>query len=353
MKNTEINSKTTEELIAENAALRSEKERLEREKEEMERRIAFLEKTVFGSKSEKKILKQENSAQMSLFDEAENECRMEEVKAEPETVTVPEHKRKKKRTRDEIMKELPEEEVVHEVDDTTCDICGGEMKAVGKEFVHDELVYVPAKIFRRRHFAQTVKCPCCGKNEEDDASSDDIIKEHFRKGHAPKLMIPGSFCSPELLAHIIYSKYSLAQPLYRQEQDFKQKGVILSRTTMANWIIRMSIKKAEPIYTHMKEDLLKYDVIHGDETRVQVLHEEDRRAKTKSQMWAFTNPETAEKSIVLYKYSPTRHGSNAKEFLEDHSGYIVCDGFDGYNKLTKATRCGCWAHARRKYIEAL
>ena len=353
MENTEIISKTKEELIAENAALRSEKERLEREKEEMERRIAFLEKTVFGSKSEKKILRQENSAQMSLFDEAENECRMEEVKAEPETVTVPEHKRKKKRTRDEIMKELPVEEVVHTVEDTTCDICGGEMKAVGKEFVHDELVYIPAKLFRRRHFVQTVKCPCCGKNEEDDASSDDIIKEHFRKGHAPKLMIPGSFCSPELLAHIIYSKYSLAQPLYRQEQDFKQKGVILSRTTMANWIIRMSIKKAEPIYARMKEDLLKYDVIHGDETRVQVLHEEDRRAKTKSQMWAFTNPETAENPIVLYKYSPTRHGSNAKDFLEDHSGYIVCDGFDGYNKLTKATRCGCWAHARRKYIEAL
>ena len=91
MENTEIISKTKEELIAENAALRSEKERLEREKEEMERRIAFLEKTVFGSKSEKKILRQENSAQMSLFDEAENECRMEEVKAEPETVTVPEH----------------------------------------------------------------------------------------------------------------------------------------------------------------------------------------------------------------------------------------------------------------------
>ena len=121
MGNTEIISKTKEKLIAENAELRSkkemleqEKERLEREKEEMERQIAFLKKTVFGSKSEKKILRQENSAQMSLFDEAENECRMEKVKAEPETVTVPEHKRKKKRTRDQIMKELLEE-VVHEV----------------------------------------------------------------------------------------------------------------------------------------------------------------------------------------------------------------------------------------------
>ena len=182
MKNTEAISKTKEELIAEIDTLRSEKEKWEREKEEMERQIAFLKKTVFGSKSEKKILKQENSAQMSLFDEAENECRMEEVKAEPETVTVPEHKRKKKRTRDEIMKELPEEEVVHEVDDTACDICGSEMKPVGKEFVHDELVYIPAKLFRRRHFVQTVKCPCCGKNEEDDASSDDISFGAFPQG---------------------------------------------------------------------------------------------------------------------------------------------------------------------------
>ena len=82
MKNTEAISKTKEELIAEIDTLHSEKEKWEREKEEMERQIAFLKKTVFGSKSEKKILKQENSAQMSLFDEAENECRMEEVKAE-------------------------------------------------------------------------------------------------------------------------------------------------------------------------------------------------------------------------------------------------------------------------------
>ena len=83
MENTEIISKTKEELIAENAALRSEKERLEREKEEMERRIAFLEKTVFGSKSEKKILRQENSAQMSLFDEAETSAAWKRSRLSP------------------------------------------------------------------------------------------------------------------------------------------------------------------------------------------------------------------------------------------------------------------------------
>lgn len=346
MKNTSVTDKTIEELVAENAALRSEKERLEHQ-------IEILQKTIFGSRSEKKVLKAEpaNDEQMSLFDEAETECKKEEIKEE--TITVPAHNRKKKRSRDTIMKDLAVEEVVHKVEDTVCDKCGSEMKPIGVEFLHDELVYVPAKMYRRRHSVETVKCPCCGKKGTEDEQSNKIIKEHFRKGHAPKLMIPGSFCSPELLAHIIYSKYSNAVPLYRQEMEFKQKGVILSRTTMANWIIRMSKEKAEEIYALMKEDLLKSEVVHADETRVQVLHEKNRKAKTKSFMWVFTNPSSEENEITLYRYSPTRHGSNANEFLGDYSGYIVCDGYDGYNRVTKAIRCGCWVHARRKFIDSL
>lgn len=57
--------------------------------------------------------------------------------------------------------------------------------------------------------------------------------------------------------------------------------------------------------------------------------------------------------IALFDYSPTRNGDNAAKFLGDYSGYLVCDGYDGYNKLQKITRCGCWAHARRKFVEAL
>jgi transposase len=350
MTTTKMTEKTIEELLTEIAELRSEKERLEHQ-------IEILQKTIFGSRSEKKVLKteSENDAQMSLFDEAETECKKEEIKEEvtEETITVPEHTRKKKRGRDMIMKDLPVEEVVHKVEDRVCNKCGTEMKPIGVEFLHDELVYVPAKMYRRRHSVETVKCPCCGKKENEDEQNEKNNKEQFRKGNAPKMMIPGSFCSPELLAHIIYSKYSNAVPLYRQEMEFKQKGVILSRTTMANWIIRMSAEKAEKIYALMKEDLLKSEVIHADETRVQVLHEKDRKAKTKSFMWVFTNPSTDQNEITLYKYSPTRHGANANEFLGEYSGYIVCDGYDGYNRVTKAIRCGCWVHARRKFIDSL
>ena len=334
---------TMDELAAENESLKAEVERLQQQ-------VDMLKKAVFGSKSERKVLRNsEDPEQLSLFNEAETEARREET----EKVTVPAHKRKKKCSRAEILKDLPTDEVIHKVKDTTCDKCGGEMKTVGKEFVHDELVYVPAKMFIRKHYVEVVKCASCGKDESKDAELNDIEKEHFRKAKAPEMLIPCSFCSPELLAHIVYSKYNNAMPLYRIEQDMKDHGVMLSRTTMANWIIRIAEKKAKPVYELMKAELLSGRIIHADETVVQVLHEPGRSAKTQSRMWVYCTPACSEKYFVLYDYCQTRGGYNAVSFLGNYDGYVVCDGFDGYNKLTQAKRCGCFAHVRRKFVEAL
>ena len=164
------------------------------------------------------------------------------------------------------------------------------MKSVGKEFVHDELVYVPAKLFIRKHYVEVVKCTSCGKNESKDAELDDIEKEHFCKEKAPDMLIPRSFCSHELLAHVIYSKYINGMPLYRIEQDMKDHGVMLSRTTMVNWIIKIAEEKAKPVYELMKAELLSGRIIHADETVVQVLHELGRSAKTQSRMWVYCTP---------------------------------------------------------------
>lgn len=140
--------RTIDELVAENVVLRAEIENLQQQ-------VEMLRKMVFGKKSEKKVLHEtENTEQLSLFNEAETEARREEI----EEVTVPSHKRKKKRSRAEILKELPVEEVLHEVEDKVCDKCGSEMKIVGKEFVHDELVYVPAKLYIRK---KSLLAQCC------------------------------------------------------------------------------------------------------------------------------------------------------------------------------------------------
>ena len=124
--------RTIDELAAENDALRKKADELNKE-------IEYLQQQVLHNP--------EPPEQLSLFNEAETEARREEA----EEIAVPAHKRKKKRSRAEILGDLPVEEVVHEIEDKTCDRCGSEMKQVGKEFVHDELVYVPAKLFIRKH----------------------------------------------------------------------------------------------------------------------------------------------------------------------------------------------------------
>lgn len=122
---------------------------------------------------------------------------------------------------------------------------------------------------------------------------------------------------------------------------------------MANWIIMASQRWIKPVWEEMHKELISSPVIHADETVVQVLHEPGRKAKTDSRMWVYCNGKINGHSNILFEYQPTRNGDHASKFLGDYHGYVVCDGYDGYNKLKKAVRCGCWAHVRRKFVDAL
>lgn len=345
-------------------ALLNENVSLKEEVSYLKQRIANLEKLVYGPKSEKTETILPNAEQIPMFDEAEAEA----SPAAAKDITVAEHKRTK-RTRDELTKDLPRETVVCE-GPKTCEVCGAPTEVIGQEKIREELVYEPAKLYVREYVAEVVKCTECGNDESRDADLPDIEPCVILKGKAPEAMIPHSFCSPELLAHIAHEKYANAVPLYRQEKDFKAKGAVLSRTTMANWIIWSAEQWIKPIFAAMKTELLSSSVIHADETVVQVLGEPGRKAKTDSRMWVYlrspmassgNSPEANfratgklnDKSAILFEYTPTRNGDNAAKFLGGYSGYLVCDGYDGYNKLKSVTRCGYWAHARRKFADAL
>lgn len=135
---------------------------LKAENAELKRQLNNLKRMTFGQKSEKTKTVNTDAEQISLFIEAEQEQSTSE-REEEKSIVVTGHSRKKKRTRDEIFKELPVEEVIHEAGVEVCPERGAEMKEIGKEYLHEELVYVPAKIFRRQHFAQVVRCPDCGE----------------------------------------------------------------------------------------------------------------------------------------------------------------------------------------------
>ena len=227
------------------------------------------------------------------------------------------------------------------------------MVVIDKEKVRDELVYIPAKLFVRRHFAEVVKCTSCGKDEARDEKLPDIEACMVRQAFVPALMIPHSYCSPELLAHIVYEKYCNAVPLERQAKDLAAKGVKIPTATLANWVIYAANIFLKPIYAKMKSELLTGNVIHADETVVQVLHEPGKKAKTDLRMWVYCSGKYEKFRNILFEYQPTRNGEHAKRFLRDFSGYLVCDGFDGYNKLDTVKRYGCFAHVRREFVDAL
>lgn len=128
-------------------------------------------------------------------------------------------------------------------------------------------------------------------------------------------MISHSFCSRELLTHIVYEKYCNTMPLYRLEKDFFAKGVKLSQTTMANWMVCVVNAFGKPVWEQIKARLLGSSVIHADETVVQVFNEPGKKAKTNSRMWVYCNGKSGEYSNILFEYQPTRNGDHAVRFL--------------------------------------
>lgn len=157
----------------------------------------------------------EDGVQLTMFNDAEETAEAKIIEKE-DKITVVTHKRKKHSTHRDSFENLETEEIIHQAKDNVCPECGSEMEVIGKEFVRDELVYVPARMFVRKHYVEKTRCVSCGIDEScDDEREDDIPKQVFGKADASAAFIAGSFCSPELLSYILYSKYVQAVPLYR------------------------------------------------------------------------------------------------------------------------------------------
>ena len=159
--------------------------------------------------------------------------------------------------------------------------------------------------------------------------------------------------SANTVAWVMYQKFCNSMPYFRQEKDWKQYGVSITRATMANWVIRNSQAFFLPMYEYFHRKLLERKFAMADETPLQVLQEPGRRAQTKSYMWLFRSGEDGEAPVIIFKYSETRAGDTAVEFLQGFRGYLMCDGYSGYNKVPDAKRTACWAHIRRYLTDAI
>lgn len=123
---------------------------------------------------------------------------------------------------------------------------------------------------------------------------------------------------------------------------------------MSNWILRATEDYLTPVYEQLHRELLARDVLHADETTLQVLHEPGKKPQSESYMWLYRTSGDTDKPIVLYEYQPGRGAKHPEAFLNGFKGFLHTDGYAGYHNLPKEiTVVGCWAHARRKFDEAV
>lgn len=296
----------------------------------------------FGASSEKS---EYDFTQLSIFNEAE--LFADANVPEPELVEVEKHYRKRTRLiTDKLPEGLPVETMEHDLPESeqVCPECGGRLHVMGRE-KRRELVIIPAQVKIREHIYKVYACRDCEKDE----CGVPIVKAPIDDA-----VIKGSFASPEIIAQLMTQKFVMGVPLYRQEQEWNRRGLQLSRQTMSNWLIRATEDWLEPMYDMLHEILCTYNVLHADETTLQVLREPGKTAQSKSYMWLYRTSGDTIHPIVLYDYQPDRRSKRPAEFLKDFKGYLHTDGYDGYHSLPgDITIVGCWAHVRRKFDEAL
>ncbi len=330
-------------------SLRKQVEELESLRKQMEEQIRMNEylmeqyrirqRKLFGRSSEKAY------GQLSLFDEAEVTCDPEH--REPEIETVKTYSRKKRtETKEKLPEDLPVRQVDYELSEENriCGQCGETMTEIGTK-VRERIAIIPASAYILREVQHVYACGNCSRNGESTA---------FAHAELPKATIPGSIATAEAIAYIMTQKFVMGSPLYRQEQELERNGIPLSRQTMSNWMIKTAGAYLKPVYEQLIRRLLREDILHADETTVQVLHEDGKEAKSKSYMWLYRTGAGAKSHTVIYEYRPDRKSENPRRFLKEFHGYLHGDGYSGYHSLPdRITVVGCHAHARRKFDEAL
>jgi transposase len=316
---------------------------LEKQVNKLENRNQFLEEQ-FRLAQQKQFGKsaEGHPGQGELFNEVEEL----QVTVEEDTQEIITYTRNKAK-RSKISADIPRERVVHDINDAekVCDTCAHDLHCIGED-TSEKLEFIPAQVKVIEHVRPKYACRACEKNGTSNT---------IKQAPVPKSIIPKGYATPSLLSQIITSKYQYGLPLYRQEAMFKQYGIELSRKTMSDWMMKCA-ELLKPLYDRLHELILEQPVIAADETTLKVVKED----KAKCYMWLYcTGTDTPDNklvgtnipNIVLYDYNISRAGKCAVDYLQGYSGYLQVDGYAGYEQ-TQATLVGCWAHARRKFMEA-
>lgn len=292
--------------------------------------IAVTKRWKFGQHSERL-----DPAQTSLLEET-LDADIAAMESEIEALATPEPvgrvRQQPKRTA--LPANLPRIEFRHEPDSTRCR-CGCQLKRIGED-VSEKLDYTPGVATVERHIRGKWACTDC---------------KTLTQAPVPAQIIDKGIATSGLLAQVLVSKYADHLPLYRQESIFARAGVDLPRSTLAQWVGVCGVR-LQPLVDALKDIVLTHRVLHADETPVQMLKPGNKKTH-RAYIWAYAPGVHEDLKAVIYDFAEGRSGENARNFVGEWRGSLVCDDFSGYKAMIAngVTEVGCMAHARRKFFE--
>ena len=250
-----------------------------------------------------------------------------------------EAKAKDRPKREPLPPQLPRRDIHHEPQNTAC-ACGCQMKRIGQD-VAERLDYTPGSFTVERHVRGKWACGHC---------------QTLVQAPVPAHVIDKGIPTAGLLAHVLVAKFLDHLPLYRQERIFERAGLLIARSTLAQWVGECGAQ-LQPLADALTQELLRQAVLHADETPVAMLKPGNKKTH-KAYIWSYCSTRFSPTQAVVFNFAETRSGENVRGFLGQDTengwtGTLVTDGFSGYKATFErgVTEAGCMAHARRKFHE--
>jgi len=229
---------------------------------------------------------------------------------------------------------LPRLEEILEPESTTC--CGATMTRIGED-VAETLEMIPSRFWVRRRIRGKWACRCC---------------ERIAMAPVQSAPIDKAIAGASVLANVVVSKFVDHLPLHRQEAIYTRMGVAIPRSTMAGWLGRIGVS-VQPLVELLAEHVIATGALQADETSMPVLDPGSGKTAT-GYLWAYRTLPSDCVQAVVFDFAASRSRVHPNQMLAGFAGTLQVDGYAGYNEILRkktVTEAGCWAHARRKFVD--
>ena len=278
--------------------------------------------------------------QLELLAEEEPGVTADEIEAETRrepVLQVPPRERKRHPGRERLSEKLPRVEKVIRCAEVNCRACGEETSVIGWD-ESEQLDVEPARYFVRVTKREKRACRRCQQGTVTMAPLE------------PRIIDKGIASDTVVIATVV-GKYCDHLPLYRQAAILEREaGLEISRATLDGWVMRVG-ELLQPVAEAMRKDLLSAPYLQADETTVPVQMHDGRGANHEAYLWQYGKPG----GEVVFDFCLGRGREGPRKFLGDWGGILQTDGYQAYEGVggSKLVHVGCWAHARRKFVDAV